>query len=272
MKKYFPILFLSILAFAGDTWSGADYNKNSEEQKAAAEKTLKSLTLSGDERVLDIGCGDGYLTSRIAEQVAAAVGLDLSPSMISFANSHYAKDHLQFRVLDARDLDYEDQFDLITSFTTLHFIPEQLSLLQKIEKALRPAGRLIIDMPTALPAPLQQAVNETMEKKTWSGYFEDFSPGWRFFTVGEYEKFLDQAHLEPTTIKQVVVPHTFPSKEAFIGFLRQWFPYLRPLPEEQKMIFLKQVVDRYLELFPADEQGRPTFEVNRLRVEARKDH
>lgn len=273
MKKLVVSLALSVFAFAADPWSGADYNKHSAEQKAAAEKTLQTLSLSGDEQILDIGCGDGYLTSRMGDQVpdGLVVGLDLSPSMISFASSQFARTGVEFRALDARRLDYENRFDLVTSFTTLHWIPEQSEVLERIQKALRPSGRLIADMPTCLPAPLEQAVNETMQKGAWSSHFDGFSPGWRFFSAQEYEELLYQAHLEPSKIQQIVVPHTFPSRQAFMGFLKQWFPYLRPLPEEQKMVFLGQVVDRYLELFPPDNEGRPVFEVSRLRIEACKN-
>lgn len=263
-------LLVSIFAFGDDPWNGADYNKNSEEQKAAAKKTLSTLSFSGDEEVLDIGCGDGFLTSLIAGQLpnGSVTGVDLSPSMITFAHDHYPD--VEFRVLDARLLDYENRFDLITSFTTLQWVPEQLTVLKGIERALHEGGKMIVDMPTALPKQMQQAVEEKMAAKEWSSYFQDFSPGWRFFTATEYEELLEETNLQPLKIVQVAVPHTFPSKQAFIGFLKQWFPYLRPLSEGQKLLFLDQVVDRYLELLPPTEPGKPCFIVNRLRVEAVK--
>lgn len=269
MKKFFLLVLLSsTVLFGDDLWNGVDYNLNSDEQKAAAKKTLSTLTLSGDEKVLDIGCGDGYLTSLIAEHVSDATGIDLSPSMIDFASDHYKNAH--FRVLNAIDLDYDSQFDLVTSFTTLHWIPDQLAVLKGIERALREGGKMIVDMPTSLPKPMLQAVQERMASQKWSAYFEDFSPGWRFFSAGEYEELLEEAHLQPSKIVQIPVPHIFPSKQAFMGFLKQWFPYLRPLPQDQKLVFLEEVVDRYLELMPPEKTGHPLFIVNRLRVEATK--
>ncbi len=62
----------------------------------------------------------------------------------------------------------------------------------------------------------------------------------------------------------------FPTRAAFQGFLRQWFPYLRPLPADLKDIFLDQLVDSYLNLLPPDEKGQVSFIVTRLEVEARK--
>lgn len=269
MKKLILFaLFTSAILCAKDLWNGVDYNQNSDEQKAAAKKTLSMLDLAGNEKVLDIGCGDGYLTSLIAEKVSEATGIDLSASMIAFAEEHYP--NARFRVLNALNLDYENQFDLVTSFTTLHWIPDQLQVLQGIERALREGGKLIVDMPTALPKPMMQAVQEKMGNSKWSRHFEDFSPGWRFFTAVEYEELLEAAHLQVCKIVQIPVPHTFESKKAFVGFLKQWFPYLRPLPEGLKLPFLEEVVDRYLELAPPEQPGHPRFVVNRLRVEATK--
>ncbi len=269
MKKFLLLALLSsAVLFSEDLWNGVDYNLNSDEQKAAAQKTLSTLVFSGDEKVLDIGCGDGYLTSLIAEHVLDATGIDLSPSMVDFAADRYHNAH--FRVLNALELDYEGQFDLVTSFTTLHWIPDQLAVLKGIERALREGGKMIVDMPTALPKPMLQAVQEKMASQKWSSYFEDFSPGWRFFSATEYEELLSEAHLQPLKIVQVPVPHTFPSKQAFMGFLKQWFPYLRPLPQAQKLVFLEEVVDRYLELMPPETPDHPRFIVNRLRVEAVK--
>jgi len=273
---FFSVLFGVVsFAFAQDSkdlWSGSDYNKNSEEQRAAARQTLDTLALAGYEKVLDIGCGDGYLTSLIVNQVpeGSVTGIDLSPSMISFASEQFKKNSLSFRVLDARSLDYENQFDLVVSFTTLHWIPEQLVVLKGIERSLKSSGKMIVDIPSALPKQMIQAVEETMAKKEWAPFFYQFSPGWRFFTADEYQELLDESGLQASKILQVEVPHLFPTRSAFIGFLKQWFPYLRPLPEAKKGAFLEQVVHRYLELFSPDKEGRPRFVVNRLRIEATK--
>lgn len=62
----------------------------------------------------------------------------------------------------------------------------------------------------------------------------------------------------------------FPSRTIFQGFLKQWFPYLRPIPVDQKDAFLTELLDHYLTILPADEQGRVSFIVDRLEVEAIK--
>jgi len=60
---------------------------------ALAEEQLARLTLQGDERVLDVGCGDGKVTAEVAARVprGSVLGVDPSRDMIAFASSHGLK-------------------------------------------------------------------------------------------------------------------------------------------------------------------------------------
>lgn len=68
-------------------WDPSDYEKNSSAQERAAESVLSGLKLRGDESILDIGCGDGKVTAKIAALVpqGKVTGIDSSPEMIDFA-------------------------------------------------------------------------------------------------------------------------------------------------------------------------------------------
>lgn len=66
-------VFLFSLCFStkllADSWNGADYAQNSSVQVAHAERFLSNLSLRGDEKILDIGCGDGKITALLSKQV-----------------------------------------------------------------------------------------------------------------------------------------------------------------------------------------------------------
>lgn len=266
-------LAASVIFGSTDRWIGKEYNQNSSEQRSAGEKALSSFTLQGDEKVLDLGSGDGYLTALLAEKIplGSVIGADISPSMVAFASARFERSNLSFRLLDAKALDYIEEFDLITSFTALHWVPEQHLVLEGVKKALRPGGRFIVEMPNYLVPELEVAVNEAMANEKWAPFFENFSTGQRYFSAPEYRDLLEEAQLKVVQIEQFFDPVYFPSRLVFQGFLRQWFPYLRALPEALKGDFLDQVVDRYLELAPADEEGALLFLNRRLRAEAVKD-
>jgi trans-aconitate 2-methyltransferase len=256
-----------------DPWKGDEYAKNSESQKNSADDFLKGTKLSGNESILDVGCGDGKITAALARKVpqGKVVGVDISSSMIGFALKSFSEQkNLSFEVKDAAEITYQNQFDLVTSFTVMQWVLEQEKALQAFEKALKPGGKLWIQMPTGLPSAMKQALNDTLSKDEWKGYFVNFTAPWRFYQLEEYRPLLISAKFTPTRLEVTTKKERFPSRDVFQGFLSQWFPYLRALPAELKNKFLTDLLDRYVALLPPDEQGGVFFIVDRLEVEAIK--
>ncbi len=273
--------FLSLFFLVGsflhadvqDPWKGDEYAKNSESQKASAEDFMQQVKFKGTEIILDVGCGDGKITAAMARAVphGSVIGVDISTSMIQAAKSAFSEQrNLSFTVEDAAKVNFERKFDLITSFTVMQWVLEQSQALQCFEKALKPGGRLWIQMPTELPKAMQQALEKTTTSERWKEYFTQFSPAWRFYQPEEYRALLVKGRFTPTRLDVTTKHERFPSRAVFHGFLKQWFPYLRPLPAEQKDAFLNDLLDAYLKILPADEQGRVSFIVDRLEVEATK--
>lgn len=101
---------------APHTWHGADYAHHSSLQAAMADEVLSRLTLRGDEQVLDLGCGDGKLSARIAAMLprGAVLGVDASADMVAFARQQFGSaswPNLGFEVADARALSFGSRFD-----------------------------------------------------------------------------------------------------------------------------------------------------------------
>jgi trans-aconitate methyltransferase len=152
----------------------------------------------------------------------------------------------------------------------MHWVLEQKQALERFAKALKPGGRLCIQMPTALPDAMEKALHKTISSAKWKNYFVQFSPPWKFYLPKEYRVLLLGAGFSPTRLDTVTKHEKFPSRAAFHGFLRQWFPYLRPLPDDLKEPFLGELLDSYLQILPIDEKKEVSFIVNRLEVEAVK--
>jgi len=112
-----------------------------------ARVDFKKLHLTGDERVLDIGCGDGKVTAEIAECVprGRVVGVDSSAEMVGLAQSRYpswAVRNLRFQQADANRLPFEREFTHVFSNAALHWVLDHKPVLRGINSCLVPGGKV----------------------------------------------------------------------------------------------------------------------------------
>jgi ubiquinone/menaquinone biosynthesis C-methylase UbiE len=117
-------------------------------QIADQTATLALAADAGPRRVLDIGCGTGYLLRRLARQYPQAselAGIDAAPSMIQAAAAAADDQRLRFSVGLAERLPYRDRsFDLVVSTTSFDHWADQQAGLRETARVLAPAGRLIL--------------------------------------------------------------------------------------------------------------------------------
>jgi len=101
--------------------------------------------------VLDMACGVGYGTSRLAEQnpsIRSVHGVDISASAVAFAGQHYAHSLVSFFCDDARKFLGDGRYDTVVSLETIEHIPDPASLFRHLAGLVRPGGRLIGSVPT----------------------------------------------------------------------------------------------------------------------------
>lgn len=109
-------------------------------------------------RVLDVGCGTGYLLGILASRLSQAtqlVGIDPAPSMIDVARTAAGDGRLRYCTGLVEDLPYPaDSFDLVVSTTSFDHWRDQLAGLRECNRVLRPGARLVlVDQFSLLLAP-----------------------------------------------------------------------------------------------------------------------
>ncbi|SRR5579875_43386 len=123
-------------------WSPERYAKDAAFVPQLGEALLELLKPKAGERILDLGCGEGTLTEKIAQSGAEVVGVDVSPEMVEAAKRR----GLEVYLLDAHELAYEREFDAVFSNAALHWMKDPARIIANVARALKPGGRFVAEM------------------------------------------------------------------------------------------------------------------------------
>lgn len=258
-------------------WSAADYASNSTVQQAWARELIAKLKLRGDERILDVGCGDGKITAEIARAIprGAAVGVDASPQMIEFAGKTFPASkisNLEFHVTDARKIQFVRKFDVVFSNAALHWVDDHQAFLRGAASVLKPGGRLIVSCGGKGNAhDVFLALRPEMRLKRWREFFRKMEAPYFFHSPDEYKKWLPRFGFKTRSVKLTPKDATYPGADGFATWLRTtWLPYTQRVPENVREEFIAAVVERYVAKHRIDAKGLVHVRMVRLEIDAVK--
>lgn len=119
-----------------------------EEHVHIAEKMLAQMSFAPDDKILDIGCGAGWLGGMLAERVprGQVVGMDVADEMVQRARQAYAdRVNLMFIIAGVDDIPWDDNFfNQAVSVESAYYWPNPAAALREIFRVLRPDGTLWI--------------------------------------------------------------------------------------------------------------------------------
>ena len=123
----------------GQSWTPEGYARNAGFVAALGEPVVTLLAPRPGERILDVGCGDGVLTAKLAAIGADVVGIDASPELVKAAQDR----GLDARLLDAHSMAFEQEFDAVFSNAALHWMADPARVVANVFRGLRPGGRFV---------------------------------------------------------------------------------------------------------------------------------
>ena len=233
-------------------WNAPEYARIAGLQEAMAAEALSLLSLKGDERVLDLGCGNGKVTAQIATRLNAGeiVGIDASAKMIDFAQKHFPAEtypNLRFEQHHICELPFRQDFDLVVSFNALHWIPDQQKALQSVRAAMKPEAtaqlRLVPDGPRKS---LEMVLEETRQSPLWAAHYTGFRDPYLHLTQQQYTALAEENGLRVRRVQTSDKAWDFNSRAAFEAFGSVTFvEWSKFLPEDLRPVFVVDVLDRY---------------------------
>jgi SAM-dependent methyltransferase len=124
-------------------WNAQAYGQNGAFVHELAGGVLELLAAQPGEKILDLGCGDGQLTKRIAAAGACVLGVDASPQMVAAARAlGITVDEASAELLPHAD----GSFDAVFSNAALHWVRDQDAMMAEVHRVLKPGGRFVAEM------------------------------------------------------------------------------------------------------------------------------
>lgn len=233
------------------------------------ESLVDLLAPQAGERILDLGCGTGELTAIIAATGAEVQGMDQSPAMITAARARFPE--LEFRVGDAGQFTLSEPVDALFSNATLHWVLEVDAAIGAMYRAIRPGGRLVLEMGAKENiATIQQQLQATLLKAGFTARAQA-SP-WYFPSLGTYCQALERAGFRIQAAWEFDRPTQLDNADSgIIDWLRQFAGwYFRGVPAERQVELCHTVQEAVRpQLFRT---GQWYADYRRLRIQAVRDH
>jgi ubiquinone/menaquinone biosynthesis C-methylase UbiE len=137
-----PAASSSSKEFHGQTWDAATYAATGRFVADLAGGVVELLAPQPGEAILDLGCGDGELTERLAASGAAMTGVDSSSAMLAVAKAR----GLNVFEVSAKAMLYDGVFDAVFSNAALHWIRDAEAVIAAVHRALKPGGRFVAEL------------------------------------------------------------------------------------------------------------------------------
>lgn len=241
-------------------WNPKDYTENGRFVSDLGMPVLEWLAPKRGERILDLGCGDGALTVKLANLGCHVTGVDASEEMIEGARSL----GLNASVCDGHQLPFHNEFDAVFSNAALHWMKQPNAVIAGVWNALKPGGRFVGEFGGfGNVAKIVEATESAL-----AGYGVKVESPWFFPTPEEYTALLQAAGFD--VVKIALIPRPTPLPGDVGGWLRTFAqPYINALPDHQRKELVANVVEA-LKPELCDQASNWTADYVRLRFSAAK--
>jgi len=236
-------------------WDPERYEQFKKERFAPFDDLLRLVRVRDGLRAIDLGCGTGELTRRLADALPGSdvTGIDSSAEMLERA-AEFARPGLRFEQRAIEEL--RGAWDLIFSNAALQWVPDHERIFPTLFGMVRPGGQLVVQMPSNFSHPTHKLIDELAAQEPFrsglGGWGLDWSSSRPVLSLEQYADILYAQGATEITVFEKVYPHVLPDA----GALADWMsgtalvPYMERLPEELRAPFMEGYRARLRERFP----------------------
>ena len=244
-----------------NNWNANNYNKHADFVSILATPVVELLKPKKDEKILDLGCGDGTLAVEIEKAGTKVVAVDLSEDMVEKTKEKGVEAY----VMSATELTFQDEFDAVFSNAVLHWVNEPKIAIQKIYNSLKDGGRFIAEFGGyGNIKHLTDAMQKVFDKHPEYGKFHN---PWYFPKVQKYKTLLEEGGFEVGYIELIPRPTKIDDISNWLNIFANGI--VSHLTHEQQINFNNEVREILKPIIYSKKEGW-VADYARLRLEATK--
>ena len=231
-------------------WNPEQYHKFQSERSAPFEDLLKLVDVRPRLKVIDLGCGTGELTLRLADLLpeSQVTGLDSSPQMLAKADS-VKRAGLTFELGDQSQL--SGVWDLIFSNAALQWSEDHPALIRHLYGKLAAGGQIVVQVPSNHNHISHRLILETAREAPFQSILKGFVRIAPVLPIDEYAQLLFDLGAENIVVFEKIYPHVLENSDAVIEWVSgtALVPYFERLGEH-KDAFLQVLREKFRAAMP----------------------
>lgn len=251
-------------------WNPEVYNQFKSERAAPFYDLLALLQIRPDLQVIDLGCGTGELTAKVAEALPGAnvLGVDSSAEMLHNSRETGGGTLRFEQILIEDQLQKVQKWDVVFSNAALQWVPDHASLFPRIISTIRTGGQLLVQMPAQQHNLTSLLLNELGMQAPYADAYRGWNRTSPVLETGHYAEIMFESGARSMNVFEKIYPLVLADTAALFTWVSGTaiIPYLERLPEPLRASFQEDYKALLKKHFPKTPVFYP---FKRILIEAR---
>jgi trans-aconitate 2-methyltransferase len=235
-------------------WNPDTYNKFKSERFAPFYDCLNLIEIRQRMTVIDLGCGTGELTRKLADALTESkvLGIDSSQEMLNDSKA-FENEQLQFELRSIEEqVNESSRYDLVFSNAAIQWVYNHEELLPKIIAMVKPGGQLVIQLPDQKQNLSNLILDELATHEPFSSALQNWNRNSPVLDMERYAQILFENGGQQITVFEKIYPLILKDSDALFDWVSgtALIPYTERFGGEIKEQFITAYKDRLRTRFP----------------------